>query len=46
MTGLMFFGGNYGLYIENKLKSEIFNAEKHFRQEFKLGKFNQEFSYF
>ena len=46
MRGLMFFRGSCGLYIENKLKSEIFNDEKHFKQEFKQGKFNQEFSYF
>ena len=50
----MFFRRSCGLYIENKLKSEIFNDKKVLNEniffcynlEFKLGKFNQEFSYF
>ena len=34
---VVFFRGSCGLYIENKLKYNL---------EFKLGKFNQQFSYF
>ena len=46
MRGLMFFGGSYGLCIENKLKSEVFNAEIHFRQQFKLGKLTKNLATF